>query len=278
MTIGRRSSATLALTLALLSLLVTAPAQAFDHSHRAWDELLRRNVVLTAGGKASQLRYAAVARERAALKTYLGTLSAVAPAEFERWSRAQRLAFLINAYNAYTVELVLTRYPGLKSIRELGSLLSSPWKKKFIPLLGETRSLDDLEHGLIRAPGVYDDPRIHAAVNCASAGCPTLRNEAFVAERLDAQLDDGLARFLSDPSRNRYDSARGVFQLSSIFKWYRDDFEKGHRGIASLAALLARYAEQLAVDAAGRQALGEGRAKIEFLDYDWSLNDAGGAS
>jgi hypothetical protein len=100
--------------------------------------------------------------------------------------------------------LILTKYPELESIKDLGSVFSSPWKKKFFSLLGQERSLDDIEHGMIRAPGAFDDPRIHAGVVCASIGCPMLRPEAFTPEKLDAQLDDGMKRFLADGTRNRH--------------------------------------------------------------------------
>ncbi|MGH8630760.1 MAG: DUF547 domain-containing protein, partial [Burkholderiales bacterium] len=180
---GNRSQpARAALTCAVLTWATAAPAQSFDHAHSIWNGLLQRNVVLVAQGNSSQVHYAGFARDHTQLKAYLATLSAVASSDFDRWTRPQRLAFLINAYNAFTVELVLTRYPELKSIRELGSVFESPWKKEFAPLLGRTRSLDDIEHGMIRTPGAFDDPRIHAAVNCASVGCPMLRNEAFIAE------------------------------------------------------------------------------------------------
>ncbi len=257
-----------------LGLSTAASARPFDHAHAGWNGLLQRNVVVISGGNASQVRYAGLARERAALKSYLAALSAVEPAEFEGWSRPQRLAFLINAYNAFTVELILTEYPDLKSIKDLGSVFSGPWKKEYVPLLGRTVSLDGIEHGMVRSPGAFDDPRIHAAVNCASIGCPMLRNEAFVADRLDGQLEDSLARFLSDGSRNRYDAARGVLEVSRIFDWYRGDFEQGHRGIASLPALFARYSGRLARDEAGRKLIRDGKAPIEFLGYDWALNDA----
>lgn len=111
------------------------------------------------------------------------------------------MAFLINAYNAYTVEWILTRYPNLKSIKDLGSFLQSPWQKKFFSLLGEERHLDWIEHEQL--PPLYSDPRVHAAVNCASIGRPALRNEAFTATRLEAQLEDGMQRFLADRTRNR---------------------------------------------------------------------------
>ena len=249
-----------------------AAAQAFDHSHAAWTTLLKKHVVLLGGGKASQLRYAGMAADRAALKAYTDSLTAVGSAAFGAFGKPQQMAFLINAYNAFTVELILTRYPQLASIRDLGSLLSNPWKPKFIKLLGTEMSLDNIEHDTLRARGRYDDPRIHFAVNCASIGCPMLREEAFVAERLDAQLDEQALRFMSDRSRNRY--ADGKLQLSKIFDWYGEDFKLGRKGIASLPAFAARYADQLADAPADRERIKVLAAEIGFLDYDWKLNDA----
>ena len=249
-----------------------AAAQAFDHSHAAWTALLKKHVVLLGGGKASQLRYAGMAAERASLKAYTDSLSAVGSAAFNGFSKPQQMAFLINAYNAFTVELILTRYPQLASIRDLGSLLSSPWKPKFIKLLGTEMSLDNVEHDTLRAKGRFEDPRIHFAVNCASVGCPMLREEAFVAERLEAQLDEQALRFMSDRSRNRY--ADGKLELSKIFDWYGGDFKLGHKGIASLAAFAARYANQLADAPADRERIKAMTVDIAFLDYDWKLNDA----
>lgn len=250
------------------------PARAaFDHGHGDWNALLRKHVKLISDGKASQLDYAGIAAERPALDTYLAALSAVSVTEYRGWQRDERLAFLINAYNAFTVALILGKYPRLNSIRDLGSFLQSPWKKKFVRLLGEVRNLDDIEHDMIRAPGVFDEPRIHVAVVCASIGCPMLRNEAFVAARLKAQLEDSMRRFLSDRSRNRFDTASGKLEVSKIFDWYGEDFEKGWQGFDSLKATFARYAPQLA-DAAGDQArIRNGDYALEFLDYDWRLND-----
>jgi hypothetical protein len=246
--------------------------QAFDHSHAAWDALLKQHVRWLPDNKQSRVAYAAMAADRAALKAVLEAYSAVTPAQFAAFSRPQQMAFLINAYNAFTVELILTRYPQLASIRDLGSLLSSPWKPKFIKLLGTEMSLDNIEHDTLRAKGRYDDPRIHFAVNCASVGCPMLREEAFVAERLEAQLDEQALRFMSDRSRNRY--ADGKLELSKIFDWYGGDFKLGHKGINSLAAFAARYANQLADAPADRERIKAMTVDIGFLDYDWKLNDA----
>ena len=261
--------------LASLVLACALPAQAaFDHRHADWDTQLKQQVVVAANGVSSTVRYAGFKAQRAGLQAYLAALSAVTPQEYGLWTKPQQLAFLVNAYNAFTVELILTRYPDLKSIKDLGGVFESPWKKKFFRLLGSERSLDDLEHGLIRAPGVFDDPRIHVAVVCASIGCPMLRNEAFVADRLDTQFDDAMRRFLSDRQRNRFDPASGTLAVSKIFDWYQKDFEQGHRGIDSLKTLFARYAERLAETPAAQVDLRAGRYKLTHLDYDWALNDA----
>ena len=270
--LGALSRRTLLLTAAMLALPVRA--QAFDHRHTAWSTLLKKHVVLLDGGKASQLRYAGMAVDSAALKSYLATLSAVSPAGFDGFTKPQQQAFLINAYNAFTVDLVLTRYPKLVSIKDLGNLLQSPWKQKFVPLLGSTTSLDGIEHDMLRVRGRYDDPRVHFAVNCASIGCPMLREEAFVAERLDAQLDEQAQRFLSDRSRNRWSPSTGKLEVSKIFDWYGEDFKLGHRGVTSLPAFLARYADRLADAAADRERITGQKAPVSFLEYDWRLNDA----
>jgi hypothetical protein len=261
--------------LILLAAVTLVRAQGFDHSHASWNALVAKHVKTFANGNASNVDYAAMKTERAALAAYLTSLSAVSEAEYGKWSKPQRLTFLINAYNAFTVELILTKYPALDSIKDFGSVFQSPWKKAFFSLLGDKRTLDDVEHGMIRAPGVFDDPRIHVGVVCASIGCPMLRPEAFVAERLDAQLEDGMRRFMADASRNRFDGASGRVQLSKIFDWYGKDFEKGHKGFDSLKSLVARYADLLASSAEARAKLKAGDFRIEFLDYDWRLNDSG---
>ncbi|MBI1834500.1 MAG: DUF547 domain-containing protein, partial [Burkholderiales bacterium] len=194
--------------------------------------------------------------------------------EFDRWSLTQQLAFLINIYNAATVELILSRGGKLTSIKDVGSWLSSPWKIKFISLFGERHTLDYIEHGMIRGSGRYADPRIHFAVNCASIGCPALRPEAYTAQNLELQLEDATFNFLSDPTRNRLD-VDGL-HLSSIFKWYQEDFEKAWRGSASLTQFLARYGKAFGLDKRSSLALAQQPIAIHYLDYDWKLNGQGG--
>ena len=278
-TLPRRRLLAFTLTAAVSTVASLPPSAAhaqspgFDHGHASWTTLLRQHVRLVRSGQATQVAYAGFKADRAALKAYLDSLSAVTRAAFAGWPRAERQAFLINAYNAFTVELILTRYPDLKSIKVLGSLLSSPWKPKWITLLGNQVSLDDIEHAMLRKRGDYDDPRVHFAVNCASIGCPALREEAFVAARLDAQMDEQTVRFMSDRTRNRWNPQRGRLELSKIFDWYGEDFRLGHRGIGSLQAFAARYADQLADAPADRERIRAGGVDIAYTDYDWALND-----
>ncbi len=259
--------------IAIAAFLVSLNALAFDHSYKAWDDLLKKHVRYVQDGNASRVDYAGFARDHAALKAVLDEDSKVSRTEFDSWTKPQQQAFLINAYNAFTVELILSSYPDLKSIRDLGSFLSKPWSRKFFKLFGQDSYLDFIEHEMLRKEGVYDDPRVHVAVVCASIGCPMLRNEAFTADKLDAQLADAMRRFLSDRTRNRYDPQAKKLEVSKIFDWYGKDFEKGHKGFTSVKATLARYAGELADKPEDRTAVRGQKADVTFLDYDWSLND-----
>jgi hypothetical protein len=247
----------------ILALSLWLPLTALSFDQHAWDVLLKKHVVVMDGGKASQVRYAGMAQDRSALRVYLEQLSKVRQEEFDRWPRDEQMAFLINAYNAFTVEKILARYPDLGSIWDFGKLFGNPFKDEFFVLLGQKRSLDWIEHEKLRQ--TYRDPRIHFAVNCASVGCPMLREEAYVAARLEAQLEAQARRFLSDRSRNRLREER--LEVSKIFDWFKEDFEPR-------AAYFARYAEVLSDDPKGRSAIAGGRLALRFLDYDWSLNDA----
>jgi hypothetical protein len=262
--------------LALAALVLSASAFAFDHTHAAWDALLKKHVKYVQNGNASRVDYAGLSRDHALLKAVLDEDQKVTKAEFDAWTKPQQQAFLINAYNAFTIEKILTRYPDIKSIRDFGSFLnpSAAWKDKFFTLFGQPSYLDFIEHETLRKDGVYDDPRVHVAVVCASIGCPMLRDEAFTADKLDAQLEDGMRRFLSDRNRNRYNPQTRKLEVSKIFDWYGKDFEKGHKGYASVKATFAKYADLLADAPADREAVRSQKAEVGFLDYDWSLNDS----
>ncbi|KGE03673.1 DUF547 domain-containing protein [Pseudohaliea rubra] len=260
------------LVVLLLAVALPGAVLAAPPDHTPWTALLEAHVRPTGDGASTVVDYDGFARDRLALNRYLDRLSAVTRSDFDRWSADERLAFLINAYNGYTIVLVLSGWPDLKSIKDLGGWLRTPWEKRFFRLLGERRSLDDVEHGLIRGSGRYGEPRIHFAVNCASIGCPALRREAYLGDRLEEQLEDQARRFLGDESRNRVtDDAVAV---SPLFKWYREDFTAGWRGADSLGAFLALYADALGPRRVNHMALEAGDLPVRFLTYDWRLNSA----
>ena len=188
-------------SLLILALWVgTISANGFDHQHARWNDLLRRYV--ETDGAISRVDYTAIRKNQNILNQYLTELEAVSLEEYQNWSESERLAFLVNAYNAFTVKLIVDNYP-VDSIKDLGGWLSTPWKKRFFSLFGEQKHLDNVEHDIIRKK--FKEPRIHFAVNCASLGCPPLRQEAYVADRLDQQLEESTQVFLMDVRRNRYD-------------------------------------------------------------------------
>jgi hypothetical protein len=265
----RMLRATAMVLLLLLAGNTLAAGGAFDHGHAAWSSLLSRHVQWNALGTASRVDYAGFAADAKGLSSYLSELAQVDERTFRSWSKADRDAFLINAYNAATVQLILTRYPDLKSIKDLGGLFSSPWKREFVDLLGQRRSLDSIEHGLLRGADDYTDPRIHFAVNCASIGCPALRPEAYVGARLATQLQDQTERFLGDRNRNRLAADGRSLQVSKLFDWYGADFDAHAGGVRSF---LADHAAALGLVAATTDKLRKDQLAIGYTEYDWSLN------
>ena len=268
------------LLLAAASFGVSAQA-AFDTTHKAWDVLVKKHVVVLRGGQASQVNYDGFRADEAALKAYTDSLSKVTEAEFDKWPREERMAFLINAYNAFTVVKILQKYPNLKSIRDFGGLIGNPWKDKFFKLFGHDSYLDEVEHEMLRKRGAYDEPRVHFAVNCASVGCPMLREEAYVGARLDAQLEEQAKRFLSDRTRNRFNAERGALDVSKIFDWYKTDWTSSLKGIGkdakpieSLEQYFSRYASLLSDKPEEQKRIAEGKLPVRYLDYDWNLNRA----
>ncbi|MZR63471.1 DUF547 domain-containing protein [Alcanivorax sp. DP30] len=247
-------------------LLICSAAQAFDHS--AWNTLLATHVKPLRGGVATAMDYQGMEKDRQALQGYLDALSGVSRADYQQWSKDEQLAFLINAYNAFTVELILVEGQPA-SIRDIGSFFSGPWDKEFFTLLDKPRTLDEVEHEMIRGNPALMDPRIHFAVNCASIGCPALRPEAYTADKLDAQLEDSAKKFLSDKQRNRFNNDRNALEISKIFDWYEKDFENT---AGSLAEYLLPYADELGVPEEKRKLMKADDITIRHLNYNWKLN------
>ena len=234
----------------------------FDQTHSVWTHILKNNVVIE--GSRSRVNYSAIKKNLSDLKKYLRTIQSVSKEEFSRFNEKERLSFLTNAYNALTVKVITDHYP-TKSIRDIGGLFSNSWKIKFFTLFGEGHSLDDIEHEMIRKS--FNEPRTHFALVCASKGCPALRSEAYIAQRFEEQLENATHTFLRDPSRNRFDSKANTLYLSSIFKWYGPDFLK------KFGSVKAFVAPRIVQDQAEMAAIQSDRTKIEYLSYDWSLNE-----
>ena len=254
---------------AVLILMSMAAAASVDAgTHDAWDSLLREHV------RDGRVDYKALAAKRSELRSYLATLEGTTPSRLESRSRDERLAFWINAYNAYTIRLVLDHYPidGIWSITPLWKRpLGGPFAIDFIPLGhlapgvgGAEISLGEVEHEILRKR--FDEPRIHFAIVCASKGCPILQDRAYTGAEIDGQLDRASTDFLGDPARNRYEPDRNRLAVSPIFKWFSKDFQPG----GGPAGFMGRYGPE-----AARRALrdSETSPSVTYTSYDWTLNE-----
>lgn len=236
----------ISITLCLLTTFTVA-----QPSHELLDDLLRRYV-----NRDGRVDYAGMREAEKQLDTYLALLEKDQPQP--PWDQDAKKAYWINAYNAFTLKLILDNYP-LESITDLHPLLYIPgintvWHREFFDL-GKAQSLDAIEHEILRKE--FDDPRIHFAINCASVSCPVLRNEAYVAQRLDAQLNQQAVRFINSGVRNKI--TPHAIEISKIFDWFESDFTQG----GSLIQFLNQYTNEEI----------QPGASIDYLDYDWRLNE-----
>ena len=229
------------------------PEEAPTVSHAIWDKLLKSHV-----NKEGFVDYKGFIRDSTKLNEYLGLLSAANP-KADNWSREEQMAFWINAYNAFTVKLIIDNYPvsSIKDIKKGIAFVNSVWDIQFIKIGGDTYDLNNIEHKILRSK--FKDARIHAAINCASYSCPALRDEAYTAEKLDKQLTDAMRKFVNDPSRNKVSAKKA--EISEIFKWFRKDFT---RDAGSIRGFLNKYADKK-LDANGT---------ISHMDYNWKLNES----
>jgi hypothetical protein len=251
--------------------LLCAPLSIAEFDHSLWQGLLQQHVNEFEGSRVTQLDYEAMQNDQLVLQSYLRALAVVSRVTFDSWTDGDQLAFLINAYNAGVVALILTEYPDIDSINDIGFLFSSPWRRNVISLFGEQVSLDDIEHGMIRGWDKYFEPRIHFAVNCAAIGCPALQSDAYVGDNLDNQLEHSTRLFLADRQRNYFSNGR--LYVSRIFDWYEEDFDRDWFGVNSVSEFLTRYADALGLDTATISALKREDVRIRYLQYDWGLND-----
>mgnify|MGYP005848381313 CR=1 FL=1 len=242
-----------AVALCFATLTLRSIAADFDQSHAIFDGVLKQYV------KNARVDYVALKAHPQDLNRYLDQVAAVSKAEFKKWSEPQQIAFLSNAYNAYTLRLIIDHYP-LKSIKDIGSFISGPWDQPVVKLFGETINLNTVEHKILCVD--YAEPRLHFVLVCAAKGCPPLRGEAYVGTRLEEQLADQTKQFLAESAKNRIAATERTVYLSPIFKWYGGDFEKKSGSV--LTALKSYWPEK---------ATATDGFKIRYTDYDWSLNE-----
>ena len=223
--------------------------ESFDHGYADYTALLSKNV---SNGKVD---YKGLKSSKEQLNAVITELSAVTRDEYNSWTESEKLAFLINVYNAETLKLIVENYP-LKSIKDIGE----PWDLKIINLHGNKISLNHLEHKIIRKN--FNEPRIHFALVCAAKGCPVLINEAYVGNTLDSQLENSTKTFLLIKEKNSIDDINKTIMISPIFDWFEEDFSKKS---GSVVAFISPYYSKKPDDLKNYQ--------IKYTFYDWSLND-----
>ncbi len=246
------------LLLGLILFCITQPALAFDFS--GWDSLLKKYVAPKTidGVPLNAVDYKKLAKDPE-YKKLIKELEAASLSELK--TPKEKLVFWINAYNVMAAKMVVDHYP-VKSIKDASSFFSSVWKKEVGKVAGKTRTLNEIEHEILRK---MSEPRIHVAIVCASVSCPDLRTEAYTAEDIDHQLDEQVTSFLANSQKGlRLDEGKNTLYLSSIFDWFDDDFEaKG--GVINF---LAPYAPESI-----REKMKSKSLKIKYLDYNWGLNE-----
>ena len=245
------------MVIGVFALLSTPSAFAFDFS--TWDGLLKKYVVPKTinGVYLNAVDYKKLGKDQAWM-TLVKDLEKVSISSLK--TREEKLTFWINVYNIMAAKMVLDHYP-VDSIKDAGSLFTAVWKKEVGVVAGKKRTLNEIEHEILRKMG---EPRIHVAIVCASVSCPDLRIEAYTVENLDEQLADQMKLFLTNAQKGlRVDVKKGRIYMSSIFKWFAEDFEpKG-----GVRKFLAPYADETSM-----AALKNNKLSVYYLDYDWDLN------
>ena len=207
--------------------------------------------------KKGQVDYRGFKSEEVKLDQYLIVLEKT---DYDNLSRNEQFAFYVNAYNAWTIKLILSGYPGVKSIKDFGNILKSPWKKKICRIDGDVITLDDIEHKILRPR--FKDPRVHFAINCAALSCPPLISEPYRGDTLDRQLDHSARIFINNPQRNYLED--NTLYISKIFKWFSEYFNN------DVIGFLMKYAKE---DLKKELEVKRSKIKIKYLNYDWSLNE-----
>ena len=215
--------------------------------------------------------YQQLQSNRQALDKFNNSLGSLDPETFFGWGEDEQIAFLMNAYNSYTLAAIINQDPLKDSIRDIPRV----WKQEQYQVIGQNKSLDGIEHGTLRKD--YDEPRLHAAVVCAALSCPPLRTEPYSGDNLDVQLDDQVTTWLADPQRGlNIDRQNQIVAISKIFDWYGQDWipsygtDEGFTGNKKQKAVLNFISNYVSPEDA--EYLKAGDYRVKYLDYDWSLN------
>ncbi len=203
--------------------------------------------------------YSGLKEDEIRLDEYLYTLASTDTASL---NERERFAYFINAYNAWTIKLILMNWPDVESIKDIGSFFTSPWELEFVSMNGEKVSLDYIEHEVLRPE--FNDPRVHFVINCASLSCPPLASQPYEPDKLEKQLDRATGSYINDTHHNRLEE--NILYLSKIFDWFEDDFG-GEDGVITFIRKYAR--PELAEKIIKRRR----NLDVEYLDYDWGLNE-----
>jgi hypothetical protein len=258
----------MAMMAVFVCVILSASVMAFDHHHGIWDILLKKHVTAPGGPVGFQVNYLGLKNDRALMGTCIAQLTTVSPEDFGTWSLNRQRAFLINAYNAFAIRLVLDHYP-VDSIKDIGGWFTNPFDMAFIPLLGETLSLNEIERRLMALGDGTPDPRLHFLLFRVSRGCPPLKTDAVTHENIEVLLETGLVDFLGDGDQNRFNTRKKRVELSSLFKWYEADFIAVY---GSLESFVRVYGDAISPFPGDSLDLVHDPVAIGFLRYDWSLN------
>ena len=250
----------------------------FDQNHTIFNKLLQENV------KDTKVKYQGFI-DSVEFVNYLESLNNISPDDFNTWTDSQKIAFWINAYNAFTIKAIIDHYPIQRSFTLIGifyapknSILQIPgvWKKLQFQAVGQNVTLDHIEHGILRKE--FNEPRIHSAINCASISCPDLRNEAYISDKIDKQLDDSSKNFVNSKTKGvLIDKNKNKIKVSKIFKWFGDDFfsnyhkqefnDKSDKQNGTLG-FIYKY-----INDDEKKYVLSGNYKLKYMSYDWGLNE-----
>ncbi len=287
------------ISILLITLLVKSPSNSFtiisygvektdsaefDQSYALYDSLLNKYV------SKGRVNYQGFIDSRADFEGFLESMGSVDPVEFDSWPEHEKLAFWINAYNAFTIKAIIDHYPIKRSFSLVGIFyapsnsilqIKGVWKKLQFRAVDRMVTLDEIEHEILRKE--FNEPRIHMAIVCASVSCPDLSGKAYTGDKIEEQLAAAAVRFVNDPDKGvSINEKDGRVKVSKIFKWFGDDFIKNYgdgvkiknESLKNNAVL--NFISDYLVSESKNDFIEKGNYKLGYLKYDWHLNEMPG--